>query len=104
MLKRHGIATRTWIFPGEDEAVMNTNALYKHWLACRSQRSMKANLYELRNTTVSLIKSELPEDLLKQLVGHSKSMDTDRYKHQIKGDMERTAKVIGGVFDSLRST
>lgn len=101
MLKQRGIATRTWIFPGEDGNVMDTNALYKHWRTYREQHGIKASLHELRHTTVSLVKAELPEDLIKQLVGHSKSMDTDRYKHQVSGDMERTAKVIDGVFDNL---
>lgn len=101
MLKARGIATRTWVFPGEDGNAMNTNTLYKKWLVYREQHGIKSNLHELRHTAVSLLKTELPQDLLKQLVGHSESMDTNRYKHQVSGEMERTAKTIDDVFRKM---
>ncbi len=101
MLKSIGIATRTWLFPGRDGNQMNTNALYKQWKTYREQHGIKSSLHELRHTTVSLVKTELPEDLLKQMIGHSESMDTGRYKHKTDGDLERTAKIVEGVFSEI---
>lgn len=101
MLKKYGIATRTWVFPGEDGGMMDTNSLYKHWVTYRKQHGINSSLHELRHTAVSILKAELPEDLLKQLVGHSKSMDTGKYKHKVSGEMERTAHVIDDVFGKM---
>ncbi len=101
MLKSLGIATRTWLFPGRDGNQMDTNAMYKQWQHYREQKGIKSNLHELRHTTVSLVKTELPEDLLKQMIGHSESMDTGRYKHKTDGDLERTAKIVEGVFSKI---
>ena len=101
MLKEYGIATRTWVFPGEDGGMMDTNSLYKHWVAYRKQHGINSSLHELRHTAVSILKAELPEDLLKQLVGHSKAMNTGAYKHKVAGEMERTAHVIDDVFSKM---
>lgn len=101
MLKGLGIATRTWLFPGPDGNQMDTNAMYKQWQHYRDQNGIKSNLHELRHTTVSLVKTELPEDLLKQMIGHSESMDTGRYKHVAEGDLEKTANIVEGVFSKL---
>jgi len=101
MLKEYGIATRTWVFPGEDGGMMDTNSLYKNWLTYSKQHGIDSSLHELRHTAVSILKAELPEDLLKQLVGHSKAMDTGAYKHKVVGEMERTARVIDDVFGKI---
>jgi len=58
-------------------------------------------LYELRHTFVSITKS-LPEGYLKQLVGHSKDMDTyGIYSHEIASDKENAAQMIQDIFDSI---
>lgn len=101
MLKRNGIATRTWVFPGPDGGMADTNAIYKQWSTFRKQHGLQSSLHELRHTAVSLLKTELPEDLLKQLVGHSAAMDTSRYKHEVAGDLLRTSSVIDAVFDRI---
>lgn len=101
MLKGLGIATRTWLFPGPDGNQTNTNTLYKQWKQYCKQHGIKSSLHELRHTTVSLVKTELPEDLLKQMIGHSDTMDTDRYKHEVEGDLEKTANIVEGVFSKI---
>lgn len=80
---------------------MDANAMYKQWQHYRDQHGIKSTLHELRHTTVSLVKTELPEDLLKQMIGHSDSMDTGRYKHEVEGDLEKTAKIVEGVFSKI---
>lgn len=52
----------------------------------------------LRHTFVSVVKS-LPEGMLKQVVGHSESMDTfGVYSHDVEGDLEEAAKKIQSIF------
>ncbi len=51
-----------------------------------------------RHTFVSVVKS-LPEGLLKQVVGHSASMDTfGVYSHDVEGDLEEVAEKIQSFF------
>lgn len=101
MLKEYGIATRTWLFPSPNGDKMDTNALYKQWIHYGSQHGIKSTLHELRHTTVSLVKTELPEDLLKQMIGHSESMDTGRYKHRTEEDLEKTSNIVEGIFSRI---
>lgn len=75
------------------------NTYRAHW-----QRYIESNElvyrtpYELRHTFVSIAK-QLPEGLVKNLVGHSKSMDTfGVYGHEIEGEAESTAKMVNGLF------
>lgn len=101
MLKSLGIATRTWLFPAPDGGQMMPEAMYKQWQRYRDQHGIKSTLHELRHTTVSLVKTELPEDLLKQMIGHSESMDTGVYKHEVEGDLEIASKIVEGVFAKI---
>ena len=56
--------------------------------------------YELRHTFVSMAKN-LSEGQLKQIVGHSKSMDTyGIYSHTVDGDLETAAKQLQEIFNS----
>lgn len=75
---------------------------YKSWLRYKEQHEIAdASPYELRHTFVSAIKG-LPEGLLKQLVGHSKDMDTyGVYSHEIDGDKELAAALVNDVFSKL---
>lgn len=86
------------IFP-----MTSMHTYYNRW-----QRYQRTNgianptsLYELRHTFVSATKS-LPEGQLRQLVGHSKSMDTyGVYSHLLDDDAEQTAKAVSTVFDTI---
>lgn len=101
MLKERGIATRTWLFPSPDGGKMDTNAMYKAWSAYSGQKGISCSLHELRHTMVSIVKADLPEDLLKITIGHSDSMDTGAYKHVAQGDLERASNIIEGVFAKI---
>ena len=65
---------------------------------CESNNIPYCTLYELRHTFVSMV-SSIPEGQLKQIVGHSKSMDTfGVYGHAVDGQLENTAKQIDQIF------
>ena len=100
LLKQHGIIS-PWVFPSPDGSVMDTNSLYKQWYSYRQQHGIESSIHELRHTMISIVKSDIPETLLKQVVGHSKAMDTGIYQHIVDGDAERASTIIDNVFDRL---
>ena len=86
---------------GDFESVfcIKSESTYRHrWaLYCNSNGINPCTPYELRHTFVSMMK-RLPEGELKQLVGHSKDMDTfGVYGHAFGSDAEDTAQAVNGV-------
>lgn len=78
------------------------NTYYKHWCRYTDVNKMAATSpYELRHTFVSIAK-QLPEGLVKPLVGHSQSMDTfGIYGHEVEGEAEDTAKRVNSLFSNI---
>ena len=100
-LKSKGIIS-PWLFPDESGDCLDPNHLYKMWLSYRSQHGIKCSIHEMRHTMISVAKADVPEQLLKEAVGHSKSMDTfGVYGHNVEGEMERVANIIDDIFDTL---
>ncbi len=101
-LKKQGIIS-PWLFPtrnGEPDA----NAIYKGWLTYRDQREWDSDIsiQSMRRTMVSVVKPYLSEALLKQIVGHSESMDTfGVYGEVVDGELEYASKLIADTFDRL---
>lgn len=86
-----------YIFP------VKSGTHYKDCLAryCKSNNITIVTPYELRHTFVSMAKS-LPEGMVKQIVGHSKDMDTfGIYGHFLEGDNEIVADELQKVFDKI---
>lgn len=70
---------------------------------CKHNGIAQCSMYELRHTFVSIVKT-LPAGEVKQIVGHSKDMDTfGIYGHVLEGDSERTANHIENTFQKLLS-
>lgn len=90
------------VFPRLDGDRVKQSDYYKNWVAYRDHAGIsKATPYELRHTFVSIVK-QLPEGLLKPLVGHSKSMDTyGVYSHELAGDTEATSAMVQQLFTSV---
>jgi len=86
-----------YVFP-----MASMHTYYHRWQRYQRVNGMpELSLYEMRHTFVSIAK-ELPQGDLKQLIGHSKSMDTyKQYSHYLEGDDERTADNLQAVFDRL---
>lgn len=101
MLTRNSIIS-PWLFPDQQGEQLDSNSLYKHWYTYRKQHNIQSSLHELRHTMVSVVKSDMPEALLKGMVGHSASMDTHGvYGHVVNGDLERTAKIVDDVYSRI---
>ena len=100
LLKRFGIIS-PWVFPARDGGMVQPNNVYRQWRTYCGQHGINSSIHELRHTMISIVKSDIPETLLKQVVGHSKSMDTGLYQHVVDGDAERTSTLIDNVFDRI---
>lgn len=71
------------------------------YLFCRRNGIPHITPYELRHTFVSICQ-RLPEGMVKQLVGHSRSMDTfGIYGHMVDGYSSLAAGQLSGVFSDL---
>lgn len=95
--------TSEYVFPNEYGDSVAEKTYYQRWRKYRdyNKLSAKTTLYELRHTFVSITKS-LPEGYLKQLVGHSKDMDTyGIYSHELGNDKNEAAKMIQDIFSEL---
>ena len=54
-----------------------------------------------RHTFISIAK-QMPEGMVKSIVGHSKSMDTfGVYGHTVDGELEQAAEMLQGLFKSI---
>lgn len=84
-----------YIFPDLDGEPMTQSGYYKRWVRYREHAGLaKVHTYELRHTFVSLIK-QLPEAMVKDLVGHSVDMDTfGVYGHEVDGEMQLAASLV----------
>ena len=62
-------------------------------------------LHELRHTYISIVKNTLHLPLLKQIVGHGRSMDTlGVYAHELSDDVQISAKFIEQAFEKRTKT
>lgn len=83
-----------WLFPDEYGCITKEQQFYRRFkVYCEHNGIDNMTPYELRHTYVSLNK-DMPEDLLKLQVGHSKAMPTrEQYSHERAGDSERAAEL-----------
>lgn len=96
MLKSLGIKS-VYIFPNtSDGDILHQCVLLKHWHRYCDANGIKTATtpYELRHTFNS-INDTMPDYLRKQVMGHSKNMDTNgTYGHQKKSDLDKIANCI----------
>lgn len=92
-----------WIFTNTLGSPLDEQTLYKAWVRLTYALGLPAvSLYELRHTMISMVKDDLPLPMLKQVVGHSGSMDTlGVYGHEVDGEMDTAAAVIEDKFREL---
>lgn len=104
MLSAMGIKS-AYLFPQEDGSPSFPNHLWNHWRTYRAQHDMDCSIHELRHTFVSMMTTALPASMLKGIVGHSESMDTDGvYSHELDGDKQRAAAIIDSVLTKHLTT
>jgi integrase len=100
--KQRGIESE-FVFTSRFGEVLFEHTYYKHWVRFREYNHIETpvSLYEMRHTFVSMVKT-LPEGYLKELVGHSKDMDTyGAYSHVIGNDKIITATLIQDILAGI---
>ncbi len=97
--QQKGISETTTVFD-----LPHQNIYRKYWYSfCDTNEIPRITLYELRHTLVSILQA-LPEGVVKQMVGHSKDMDTfGVYGHAINGEDKVTADRVNSLFMNLLS-
>lgn len=101
MLKRMGIVS-PYLFPASNGSRTISHNLTRAWCHTRDNLFIQSSLYELRHTYISIVKSDMPDPLLRAVVGHGTKIDTYAvYGHEVDGDMQRAANVADAVFASL---
>ena len=103
--RRFGV-TSTLLFPDTDGGYITEVKLYANWKAYQEQNGIPhISLYELRHTFVSICADNVPEVLVKKIVGHSRSMDTQGvYGHEFGDQACAAADAVESAFQSAMGT
>ena len=99
-LRKQGIVS-PWVFPSFTGKQENPTKFYRDWKRYAECNAIdeRISFHCLRHTMISLYKDEVPEQLLKQVVGHSATMDTfGQYGHALADDAARTATLMDAAF------
>lgn len=102
MLKAAGIVS-PYLFPAPDGNQSTSALLYKHWIKYQKFNDLPGiSLYELRHTFVSVCKGNVPEPLIKPIIGHSSDMPSYKtYGHAMSGELEMVAKMIDSAYAEI---
>lgn len=93
-----------WIFCSPDGSQGNQSTMRNHWGQLKRERGLPGTVYSLRHTFISMMKNVMPEQMIKDIVGHSVSMDTfGTYGHIVSGTEKQAAEVIDLTFTELES-
>lgn len=91
-----------WVFPDEAGECLDSLHLYHNQKSYRKQHGIERSPYKMRHTMISLSQADVPEHLLKRMVGHSKAMDTFKvYGHEVDGEMPRAAGILDRAFNRI---
>ena len=96
-----------WVFCNYYGGQANQGTARKQWNRLKQERGLPGSPYSLRHTFVSIVSSQtsLAEGTVRELVGHSDSMDTfGTYKHKVDGELEKAAEVINLTFERLKAS
>lgn len=88
-----------WIFCSPDGSQGNQSTMRNHWNALKKERDLPGSVYSLRHTFISFMKNVLPIEVIKDIVGHSASMQTTLvYGHILDDESRKAAEVIDLTF------
>lgn len=94
----HNLRTN-WIFCSPDGSVGNQSTMRNHWQILKRERHLPGTVYSLRHTFISFMKNVMPEQMVKDICGHSINMSTfETYGHLVDGDQRKAASIIDLTF------
>jgi len=88
-----------WIFCSPDGSQGKQNGMRKHWTKLKAERDLPGTVYSLRHTFISMMKNVMPEQMVKDIVGHSVSFDSfGTYGHILESEHIEAAQIIDLTF------
>ena len=88
-----------WIFCSPDGSQGKQNGMRKHWTKLKAERGLPGSVYSLRHTFITMMKNVMPEQMIKDIVGHAVSMDTfGTYGHILSEETRQAAEIISLTF------
>lgn len=98
---RRNLKTK-WIFCDKYGNPGNQSSMRTQWLLLKRERGLPGSIYSLRHTFISMMKTTLPEQTIKDIVGHSASMTTfETYGHIVEGEDKKAAEIIDLTYGAL---
>lgn len=95
----HESIVSPYIFPDVLGMPLASSAVENEWKRIRSETGITTVIHELRHTYISIVKSDVPLEALKTMIGHSASFDTiQTYGHETDGEAARTARMVEEAF------
>lgn len=90
-----------WLFCDLDGEALKTDTVSVYWRRyCDRNGIRPVCLYSVRHTMISMMAGEMPEQLLKRVVGHSSAMDTfGTYGHAMDHDDDRIASILDATLE-----
>ena len=96
--ERYNLRTE-WIFCSPDGSVGNQSTMRNHWLALKKERNLPGTVYSLRHTFITMMKNVMPEQMVKDICGHSISFDSfGTYGHIYESEHREAASIIDLTF------
>lgn len=86
-----------WVFCSPDGSMGNQSTMRNHWNILKRERNFPANcsVHGIRHSFISLMRDVMPAEMVKEIVGHSVSMDTfGVYGHYVSGQEKKAAEII----------
>lgn len=91
-----------WIFCSPDGSMGNQSTMRNHWAKLKEERDLCGTVYSLRHTFVTLMKNTLPEQTLRDIIGHGAGMSTfETYGHITESESVESATIIDLTFTNL---
>lgn len=86
----------SWVFPNPVGAMSNQGATAKAWRRLKAKTGIPGTPYSLRHTFISMVKYDIPDTMIKSIVGHGTSTDTIGIygRHQVDGELQKQAAMI----------
>lgn len=93
-----------WVFCSPDGSKGNQSTMRNQWAILKRDRKLSGTVYSLRHTFISILKNTMPEQMLRDIVGHSASMPTFMvYGHFLDSEHIEAAKIIDLTFKEAES-
>lgn len=88
-----------WVFCSPIGDMGNQHTLSNQLYQLGKERGFSVSPYCLRHTFISMVKNDMPEQMVKALAGHSEYMQTfETYGHIVDGELKKAAQITELVF------